>query len=85
MSRPAELVVAGSVMRLLVVEDESLLRQQLEQGLSREGYVVDVAEDGKIGLYHATENDFDAAIIDLGLPEIDPRQEVEKLLLSILP
>jgi two-component system response regulator PhoP len=58
-------------MRLLVVEDESLLRQQLELGLTKQGYVVDVAEDGKIGLYHAIENDFDAAIIDLGLPEID--------------
>jgi len=58
-------------MRLLVVEDESLLRQQLQQGLSKQGYVVDVAEDGKSGLYYATEYDFDAAIIDLGLPEID--------------
>jgi DNA-binding response OmpR family regulator len=37
-------------MRLLVVEDESLLRQQLQQGLTKQGYVVDVAEDGKIGL-----------------------------------
>jgi len=58
-------------MRLLVVEDESLLRQQLEQGLSKEGYVVDGAEDGRSGLYYATEFDYDAAIIDLGLPEID--------------
>lgn len=58
-------------MRLLVVEDESLLRQQLEQCLSAEGYVVDGAEDGKSGLYYATEYDYDAAIIDLGLPEID--------------
>jgi len=58
-------------MRLLVVEDESLLRQQLEQGLGREGYVVDGAEDGKSGLYYATEYEYDAAIIDLGLPEID--------------
>ena len=58
-------------MRLLVVEDESLLRQQLEQGLSNQGFVVDVAEDGKAGLYFSTEYDYDAAIIDLGLPEID--------------
>ena len=52
-------------MRLLVVEDESLLRQQLEQGLVKEGYVVDGAEDGRNGLYFATEFDYDAAIIDL--------------------
>ena len=58
-------------MRLLVVEDESLLRQQLEQGLGKEGYVVDAAEDGKSGLYYGLEFDYDAAIIDLGLPEID--------------
>ncbi len=58
-------------MRLLIVEDESLLRQQLEQGLIKQGYVVDGAEDGKNGLYYATEYDYDAAIIDLGLPEID--------------
>lgn len=56
-------------MRLLVVEDESQLQQQLAQGLSKHGYVVDVAEDGKTGLYYATEYDFDAAIIDIGLPE----------------
>ena len=58
-------------MRLLVVEDESSLRQQLEQGLIKQGYVVDVAEDGKAGLYYATEYNYDAAIVDLGLPEID--------------
>lgn len=58
-------------MRLLVVEDESLLCQQIEQRLSKEGYLVNAAEDGKSGLYYATEYSYDAAIIDLGLPEID--------------
>lgn len=58
-------------MRLLVVEDQSLLRQTLVQGLSSTGYVVDDAADGKAGLYYATEFDYDAAIIDLGLPLID--------------
>lgn len=58
-------------MRLLVVEDEELLRQRLVQGLIGEGYVVDDAADGRTGLYHATEFEYDAAIIDLGLPGID--------------
>jgi two-component system response regulator PhoP len=58
-------------MKLLVVEDESLLREQLVQALTGEGYVVDGAEDGRSGLYYATEYEYDAAIIDLGLPEID--------------
>lgn len=58
-------------MRLLVVEDQSLLRQQLVQGLTRHGYVVDDAADGKAGLYFASEFAYDAAIIDLGLPLLD--------------
>ncbi len=58
-------------MRLLIVEDESLLRQQLAQGLIKQGYVVDDAADGSAGLYYATEYSYDAAIIDLGLPKLD--------------
>jgi two-component system response regulator PhoP len=58
-------------MRLLVVEDQSLLRQQLVMGLTRHGYVVDDAADGKAGLYFASEFAYDAAIIDLGLPLLD--------------
>lgn len=58
-------------MRLLVVEDQSLLRQTLVQGLNKNGYVVDDAADGKAGLYYGTEFDYDAAIIDLGLPLLD--------------
>ena len=66
-------------MRLLVVEDESLLRQHLEQGLSSQGFVVDVAEDGMAGLYFSTEYAYDAAIIDLGLPEIDGISLIEQI------
>ncbi len=58
-------------MRLLVVEDESSLNRQLRDSLQNAGYVVDVAEDGREGLYYAIEYDYDAAIIDLGLPAID--------------
>lgn len=58
-------------MRLLVVEDEDLLRARLVKALGDSGYVVDSASDGKTALFHATEYGYDAAIIDLGLPEID--------------
>jgi two-component system response regulator PhoP len=66
-------------MKLLVVEDEDLLRQQLVQSLIGEGYVVDGAEDGKSGLYYASEYEYDAAIIDLGLPEIDGISLIETI------
>ena len=66
-------------MRLLVVEDEQLLRAQLVQGLSKHGYVVDDAEDGKAGLYFATEYAYDAAIIDLGLPKLDGMSLVREI------
>ncbi|ALO46781.1 response regulator transcription factor [Pseudohongiella spirulinae] len=66
-------------MRILLVEDASLLRQQLKMGLERAGFVVDDAADGKTGLFLALENDFDAAIIDLGLPEVDGISIIRKL------
>ena len=36
-------------MRLLIIEDESNLREQLKQYLEKQGYAVDVAEDGEAG------------------------------------
>jgi two-component system, OmpR family, response regulator PhoP len=58
-------------MRILVVEDEPNLRNQLKSRLNESGYVVDVAEDGEEGLYFGREYEYDAAVIDLGLPKLD--------------
>jgi two-component system, OmpR family, response regulator PhoP len=58
-------------MRLLLVEDEAPLRTQLAQQLEQNGYAVDAAGDGREALYLADEFDYDIAVIDLGLPEID--------------
>ncbi len=58
-------------MRLLIVEDEAAIRAQLLDFLSKQGYAVDEASDGKEGLYFAKEYDYDLAIIDIGLPEIN--------------
>ncbi len=61
-------------MRILVVEDEQALRQQLASSLKANQYVVDAAPDGEEGLYLATEWPYDLAIIDLGLPKMSGLQ-----------
>ena len=58
-------------MRLLIVEDEDLLKAQLVKALEDAGFVVDSAGDGEAGLFQARECDYDAAIIDQGLPKIN--------------
>lgn len=58
-------------MRLLIVEDEITLCEQLAESLSRDGFAVDQAADGREGLYLGEEFDYDLAVIDLGLPGID--------------
>ena len=55
-------------MRVLVIEDEQNLRDQLAQKLRESGYVVDTADDGETGLYYAREYPIDVAIVDIGLP-----------------
>ena len=57
-------------MRLLLIEDEIQLQQQIKQQLSNHGFSVDTQSNGKEGLYTAQEFPFDLAIIDIGLPDI---------------
>jgi two-component system response regulator PhoP len=66
-------------MRVLVVEDEASLRNQLVDRLKEEGYAIDAAADGHEGLYLGQEYVFDVAIIDLGLPEIPGIELIKKL------
>ena len=66
-------------MRLLLIEDSARLRSALQKGLSREGYAVDAAQDGREGLWLATENEYDVIVLDLMLPEIDGLTVLERL------
>ena len=58
-------------MRLLIVEDEPNLARQLRNALEGAGYAVDVATDGEDGHYLGSTENYDAVILDLGLPEMD--------------
>jgi DNA-binding response OmpR family regulator len=57
--------------RLLLVEDDPQLSRMLAELLTLENYQVDVAADGQRGLHRALSNDYDAIILDRGLPGID--------------
>ncbi len=55
-------------MRVLVVEDEPVLRESLVQRLRDSGFVVDAAADGIEGEFAGREYPIDVAVVDLGLP-----------------
>ena len=56
-------------MRVLIIEDEEVLREQLTSILKKEGYAVDNSGTGLEGLYMGNETAYDLAIVDIGLPD----------------
>jgi len=66
-------------MRLLIVEDEPILLEQLATLLKDQGYAIDTAADGRDGLYYGEEYDYDLAIIDIGLPHINGIELIRQL------
>jgi len=55
-------------MRILIVEDEKEIAGYLQSGFEQEGFAVDLAYDGKNGLFMATTNDYDVMVLDIVLP-----------------
>jgi two-component system OmpR family response regulator len=58
-------------MRVLVVEDEATLSQQLAGSLAAAGYAVDCAADGEQADFLVRTENYDAVVLDLGLPRVD--------------
>lgn len=59
------------VVRVLVVEDEARLAKQLAAALGQAGYAVDCAADGARGEFLGQTEQYDAVVLDLGLPKVD--------------
>ncbi|CAI8898370.1 MULTISPECIES: response regulator transcription factor [Pseudomonas] len=55
-------------MRLLLVEDNVPLADELTQSLQRQGYAVDWLADGRDAVYQGSSEPYDLIILDLGLP-----------------
>jgi two-component system, OmpR family, response regulator len=58
-------------MRILIVEDEQKIASMISDTLAEAGYVPEIANDGKTGWFMGSTEDYAAAILDIGLPEMD--------------
>ncbi len=66
-------------MRVLIVEDNAELANQVKCTLTHERFVVDVAGDGEEGLFLAETEPYDTIILDLGLPKLDGLSVLQRL------
>src|SRR5206468_11935553 len=64
---------------ILVVDDEEIMREILETLLTREGYTVRVASSGAEGLELARALPFDAALVDIMMPDMDGFATLDEL------
>lgn len=66
-------------MRILVVEDDSLVASGIKQGLTNAGYTVDIARNAASAERYLREEHFDLAVVDIGLPDTDGLTLVQQL------
>ncbi|MBR9974200.1 MAG: response regulator [Bacteroidetes bacterium] len=65
--------------QLLVIDDELGMREGIRRIFTLEGYAVTVAENGSEGLARGAEKEFDVALIDLKMPDMDGLTVLRKL------
>lgn len=58
-------------MKILVVEDEPRLGEQIIEALEQNEWIPELSQDGIDALYRATSEEWDAIVLDLGLPKLD--------------
>ncbi len=66
-------------MRVLVLEDEATLQQQLRENLAKLGYSIDAYSNGREGRFALIEYEYDIAIVDIGLPELTGIEVIKQI------
>ena len=66
-------------MRILIVEDEPKMASYLHKGLTEASYTVDIADNGKDGLFLALHENFDLVVLDVMLPELGGFEVLKRL------
>lgn len=63
--------ILSLMAKILIIDDERAIRNTLKDILEFEGYTVEVAENGRVGLEHALSSSFDLIFTDIKMPEMD--------------
>jgi CheY-like chemotaxis protein/predicted Ser/Thr protein kinase len=74
-----DVVVAPDAARILIVDDLEDNRAVLARRLVRQGYRVDLAENGRVALERLASEQFDLVLLDVMMPEIDGFQVLERM------
>jgi DNA-binding response OmpR family regulator len=72
-------LLGGGVLKVLIVEDEPVIRQSLCELVSHWGYVADEAEDGELAWELLQAHSYDLVLLDLNLPKVDGMTLCRKL------
>ena len=67
-----------TIDKILVVDDEPLMRKFLEEGLKRKGYLVEIAENGKEAFGKLLKGSFDLVVTDMKMPDVSGLDVVRK-------
>ncbi len=57
--------------KVLIIEDEGTMSRVLSLKLEKQGYEVDIANDGKEGIEHVSKNKYNCIVLDLMMPNVD--------------
>lgn len=66
-------------MRILVAEDERDLNRLIVRTLEKAGYGVDACLDGRDALYYLEHTEYDAAVLDIMMPEMDGLEVLRRI------
>lgn len=69
----------GQTMKILIIEDDVKIASFVAKGLREAGFSVDISHDGRSGLASGLAAHYDAAVIDIMLPELNGLQIIEEL------
>jgi DNA-binding NtrC family response regulator len=67
-------------LRIMVVDDESIVGRRLKPALEKSGYEVEVFEDGKSAIDRIAQEPFDIVVTDVRMDEIDGMQVLQQVL-----